>query len=426
MNPTSAFLSTNPAPATTQRRRSVRPHGRSRTAAVLALSAVVLSTLTLGATTASASTADATTAEPAANRSAGGTQLDAALGDVITAGVPGILVRIQDPHQAPRRYAAGVEDLTTRKALRPSATFRIGSVTKTFVAAVVLQLVGEGRLRLDDPVSRTLPGLLANGDEVTVRQLLNHTSGLPDYILNPELFNGIVQNRIWQPRELLALASTQPQLFPPGTAREYSNTNYIVAGLLIQAVTRHPLARELDRRIFTPLHLDHTSFPTGDEPLTGYYAHGYLSPERIPTADGPRLDVSGYNPSHAWAAGAIVSNAEDLSTFYRTLMTGKLLSPSLLTQMTTTVPEDPTDPANTFSYGLGLERVQDTCGVNWGHPGSIYGYQDMAFWNERTGRTVVIASTMSPAPAAVEAPLATATNLALCGDSASSSGAHRR
>ena len=403
---------TSARPGTVSARPSSPPRGarpKSLTAAVLTLGAVVLSSLTFSTGPANATTPSSVV--PSRNDRAA---LEAALKDVVAAGVPGIIVRAQDPDRAPRRHAVGVADLTTGHPLRPSAQFRAGSVTKTFVATVVLQLVGEGQLRLDDPISRTLPGLLANGDQITVRQLLNHTSGLPDYILNPELFAGIVQNRIWMPRELVALAATHPPRFAPGTAWEYSNTNYIVAGLLIEAVTQHPVARALERRIFTPLRLGHTSFPAADEPLTGYHAHGYLSTETIPTADGQPLDVTGYNPSHAWAAGALVSNADDLSSFYRALMTGKLLSAPLLKQMTTTIPEDPTDPNNTFSYGLGLERVQDTCGANWGHTGSIYGYQDLAYWNEHTGRTVVIASTMSPAPAAADAPLATATDLALC------------
>ena len=150
-----------------------------------------------------------------------------------------------------------------------------------------------------------------------MRQLLNHTSGLPDYNDDPELFAGIVENRVWDPRELVALAERHPQLLEPGSAWRYSNTNYIVAGLLVEAVSGRSLARELDRRIFSPLRLDHTSFPAATARLTGYHAHGYLSTESIPTADGQPLDVTGYNPSHAWAAGAIVSNAADLSTSTR-------------------------------------------------------------------------------------------------------------
>ena len=409
MNPVSLGPSATSARPTVLRLRRARPNRRLRAAAVLALTATVLASLILGLSTASAATL-----EPAPKLGAVRTELDAALNDVVAAGVPGIIVRVQDPRHPARSSAAGVGDLATGAALRPAAQFRIGSITKTFVATVVLQLVGEGRLRLDEPVARRLPGLLANGDRVTVRQLLNHTSGLPDYTTDPELFAGIVDNRVWEPRELVALAARHPQLFPPGSAWRYSNTNYIVAGLLVEAVAGRPLARELDRRIFAPLRLDHTSFQAGTARLTGYHAHGYFSTEAIPTADGQPLDVTGYNPSHAWAAGAIVSNTADLSHFYRALLSGKLLGRPLLREMQKTVAEDPTDPNTTFSYGLGLERVNDACGANWGHSGTIFGYQSLAYWNERTGRTVVIASTMYPAPAAAESPLATATGLALC------------
>ncbi len=181
-------------------------------------------------------------------------------------------------------------------------------------------------------------------------------------------------------------------------------------------MTGRPLARELDRRIFAPLRLRHTSFPATTARLSGYHAQGYVSTEFIPTADGQPLDVTGYNPSHAWAAGAIVSNAADLSTFFRALLSGRLLPPAQLREMKQTVAEDPTDPDKTFSHGLGLVRVSDACGANWGHGGTIFGYQSMAFRNERTGRSVVIASTMFFAPAAAEAPFATATDLALCGE----------
>ena len=410
-------MSRTPSPQRPQSARGsgrLRPHRRTGTTAVLILAATVLASLLLGPTAAGAATQALPT--PTSDRA----QLTAAMDGFVRAGVPGIIVRVQDPDLAAFRSAAGVSDLATGAALRPSAQFRIGSVTKTFVSTVVLQLVGEGRLALDEPVARWLPGLLANGNRITVRQLLNHTSGLPNYSDDPELFAGIMQNRIWNPRELIALAERHPLLFAPGTAYGYSNTNYIVAGLLIEAVTNRSLGEELDRRIFAPLQLRHTSFPATTGRLTGYYLHGYLSPEPIPTPNGPRLDVTGYNPSHAWAAGAIVSNAGDLSRFYRALLAGRLLSPILLREMKKTVAEDPTDPQRTFSYGLGLERVSDACGANWGHAGAIYGYSSMAYWNERTGRTVVIASNMSPAPAAAEAPLTTAADLALCGNTRTS------
>lgn len=401
---------TAPSSATSQRARRTRPTRLRRRAVEILASTIVASALVAPA----AAAADAP--RPGASASSNLTALDAALQEFVAAGVPGIVVRIQDPGRAAISLAAGVGEVATGAELRPSAQFRIGSVTKTFVSTVVLQLVGEGRLTLDDPVARWLPGLLANGHDITVRQLLNHTSGLPDYVNDPDLFAGIVQNRIWNPRELVGLAERQPPTSKPGSTFAYSNTNYIVAGLLIEAITGHHLGRELERRIFSPLGLDHTSFPAATGRLTGYYAHGYLSPETIPTADGPRLDVTGYNPSHAWAAGAIVSNPADLATFFRALLGGRLLSPPLLREMKQTVDEDPTDPARTYRYGLGLQRVNDPCGVNWGHSGAIYGYQTLSFWNERTGRTVVMASNMEPAPAAAEAPLATAAGLALCGN----------
>ena len=389
--------------------RHASPNQRFVSATTLVLAAAVLSALIISATPAIGGTPEPT---PRVDYSS---ELDAALDDVVAAGVPGVIVRIKDPHFAARRYAAGADDLSTGTQLRSAARYRAGSITKTFVATIVLQLVGEGRIRLEERVANQLPGLLSNGHRITVRQLLNHTSGLPDYAEDPELFAGILKNRVWEPWELVAMADKHPQLFAPGSAWRYSNTNYIVAGLLIKAVTGHSLAHELKRRVFSPLQLDHTSFPVATAHVARYHAHGYISTETLPTADGQPLDVTGYNPSHAWAAGAIVSNAADLSHFYEALMSGRLLAQPLLREMKKTVAEDPTDPNTTFRYGLGIERVNDACGTNWGHSGKIFGYQTQVYWNAHTGRTTVIASTMFPAPAAAESPLATATDLALCG-----------
>ena len=207
-----------------------------------------------------------------------------------------------------------------------------------------------------------------------MRQLLNHTSGLPDYSKDPELFAGIVKNRVWQPRELVAMAERHPQLFAPGSAWWYSNTNYIVAGLLIEAVTGHPLARELDRRIFSPCTWTTPRSRSGTRPSPATTPTDTSRPRPYPTADGQPLDVTGYNPSHAWAAGAIVSNAADLSHFYRALMAGGC-SPRPAAGDEEDRRRRPHRPNSTFRYGLGLERVNDTCGVNWGHGGAIFGYQ---------------------------------------------------
>ncbi|WP_232295413.1 serine hydrolase [Parafrankia sp. EUN1f] len=334
------------------------------------------------------------------------------LSDVTAAGVPGVVVRVQE-HDRIRQVTAGVTDLATGAPLRPQAKVRIGSITKTFVATVALQLVGEGRLTLDRPVERWLPGLLRDGNRITVRQLLNHTSGLFDYTADPKLLAGITANRVFAPAELVAIAETHPGSFAPGTAWAYSNTNYIVAGLLIQSVTHHSLGEELHRRIFRPLGLADTSFPTASGNIPGYHAHGYVPPEFVPTADGRPFDVTALNPSHAWAAGAIVSTVKDVSRFYQALMGGELLSARMLQQMKSTTVEDAADPG--LRYGLGIERVSDRCGVNWGHGGAIFGYQAMAFWNEDTSRTVTMASTIYPAPPTAAAALTTAADQALCG-----------
>ena len=307
-------------------------------------------------------------------------------------------------------------------ALRPQARFRVGSITKTFVATVVLQLVGEGRLSLDEPVGRRLPGLLANGDTITVRQLLNHTSGLFNYTEDPTVLQGLVQNRVFTPRELVAIAETHPSTAPPGTKWAYSNTDYIVAGLLVEAVTGHPVGEELRTRIFEPLGLADTSFPMTSGNIPGYHAHGYLSaalvpagvvvsPEFVSTPDGRLLDMTELNPSWAWAAGAVISSAPDLSRFYRALMTGSLLTPAMLQEMKTTVPDDPANPSGQ-GYGLGIMRIPTSCGVNWGHNGSVFGYEDAAYWNERTDRTVVVAWNRDHPPAAAGAALSNLINFA--------------
>jgi D-alanyl-D-alanine carboxypeptidase len=394
------------------------PAGLMRRAAAVLASAAMVASTTVATGTSPAVAGLATPLRVPAGSNRADVGLRARMTDVINADVPGVVVLIQDGDQngTIRFAAAGVADLATGAKLWPRARYRVGSLTKTFVATVVLQLVGEGRLGLDDPVARRLPGLLALGNRITVRQLLNHTSGLFDYLADPTMPASIAQNHVFTPTELVGIAGRHANLFPPGTGWAYSNTNFIVAGLLIEAVTHHRLAQELQRRIFAPLRLADTSFPVTTARIAGYHAHGYVPTDLIPTPDGRPFDVTGLNPTAAWAAGAIISNATDLATFYRALMNGRLLHADLLRDMKTTVAEDPAQPDH-FRYGLGIERVQDSCGVNWGHGGNIFGYQDAAYWNEQTDRTVVIASTMFPAPAAAEAALSGLTDFALCGTS---------
>jgi D-alanyl-D-alanine carboxypeptidase len=334
--------------------------------------------------------------------------LPAMLAKIVAAGVPGAILLEQRGPDADFA-TAGVANLAGRTSLRPDARFRIGSITKSFVAAVVLQLVQEGRLALGQPVGHWLPGLLADGGTITVRELLNHTSGLYDYTDDPAFTAAEEANQVFRPAQLVAIAESHPLVFPPGSAYGYSNTNYIVAGLLIQAVTHRSLGWELGHRIFGPLGLRHTSFPVTAARIAGYHADGYA----ILAPGGRPADVTALNPSGAWAAGAIVSTASDVARFYQALLGGRLLSPRTMTQLETAVDETPGDPA--AQSGLGIERYQDPCGVTWGHGGQIPGYQDAAFWNQRTHRVVVLATTLWPgATPAAEKRISNAYNYALC------------
>jgi D-alanyl-D-alanine carboxypeptidase len=209
---------------------------------------------------------------------------------------------------------------------------------------------------------------------VSIRQLLNHTSGVPEYLLVPllELY-GSRQGRFrsWTPRELVALVADQPPLFPPGTTYSYSNTNYVLAGLIVEAATGRTLGQELKRRIIRPLGLHDTYFPINRPDIPGRNAHGYSLPlgDQGPVLDGPLLDFTVYNPSLAWAAGNLVSDLGDLARFFRALLGGRLLPPGLLAEMTTTVPI-----GQGAGYGLGLLVIQTPCGPLIGHDGGIPGF----------------------------------------------------
>jgi D-alanyl-D-alanine carboxypeptidase len=241
-------------------------------------------------------------------------------------------------------------------------------------------LVGEGKLGLDDTVEHWLPGAVPNGEGVTVRQLLDHTSGLFDYTADPGVFAPYLSGDLgfaWTPQQLLAIAVRHPPDFAPGARFQYDNTGYLLLGLIVQAVTGHALQDELRSRIFAPLKLRHTSLRLGPR-IRGHHAHGYM-----PIAGDPHFDVTGISPSWAWAAGAVVSTADDVDAFYRALLRGRLLSGRLLRQMKTTVAigvpgED---------YGLGLWHTRSfavegrtlPCGRPWGHNGDLPGYHADAF-----------------------------------------------
>jgi D-alanyl-D-alanine carboxypeptidase len=305
-------------------------------------------------------------------------ELQRLLDQIVAAGAPGTAALVKDEHGI-QRAASGVADLRTGRPMRPRLTYRVGSLTKPFVATVVLQLVAEGRLSLSDTVQRWLPGILPYGDQITIRQLLNHTSGVPDYTLEPLVRLYTVPHgrfRAWRPRELVALIADQPPDFPPGTAWSYSNTGYVLAGLIVQAATGHKLGQELTRRIIRPLGLRNTFFPVNRPTIPGRNARGYSLP--LGQDDGPLLDFTVYNPSLAWGAGNLTSDLGDLGRFFRALLGGRLLPPRLLAEMTTPVPTG--QPG--FGYGLGLAVIETPAGRLIGHDGAIPGFLNVVLSTE--------------------------------------------
>ncbi|MEV4462034.1 serine hydrolase domain-containing protein [Micromonospora echinofusca] len=270
--------------------------------------------------------------------------------------------------------ATGVRDLRSQAPVPPHARFRIGSVTKVFTAALVLQLVAEGRIHLADPVQRHLPGLLpADYPTVTVRQLLDHTNGIP----SPTMPDGIewqLAHRYdrWTPEQIVRLGLRNPREFEPGTKQHYTNMGYIVAGLLVEKVTGHPYARELDRRIARPLRLRDTYAPGDDPRILGPHAHGYQAVVR----DGATelVDATTWSQTFTPASGDVISSLADLDTFVTALFAGRVVPAAQLAEMFT-LPAVPDVAGGPARYSVGLTAFPLPGGeVLWIKTGSRFGY----------------------------------------------------
>ena len=303
--------------------------------------------------------------------------VERAVAAVLDAGAPGLVAHVQDGARS-WTEAKGLANLGRRAPMRPTDRFRIASITKTYIAAVTLQLAAEGRLGLDDPVAAHLPGLLRDGARITVRQLLNHTSGLADDAEDLPAVQQAGASGAIPPREQVRLADAAPRSFAPGAGWHYTNTGYHVLGLLIERLTGHDLAA----RLFGPLHLAATSF----EPQPGIpagIAHGYW-----PGWGRPAVDATNSVGGGAWAAGATVSTAGDVARFYAALLSGRVLPAGLVDQMRSTV--TPTKPGYGDGYGLGLMRFDLPCGPAWGHGGNLGSYTSMAIAAPEGHRVAVV------------------------------------
>ncbi|WP_314242364.1 serine hydrolase domain-containing protein [Streptomyces kutzneri] len=308
--------------------------------------------------------------------------LTQALRNTTAAGAPGALARFSGPGGVSVR-TEGVRDKAAGSAMDPQARFRIGSVSKTFSSVVLLQLVNEGRIDLDTAVNQYLPGLLPD-DRITVRHLLSHRSGLADYTnaMFEHTVPGFeaVRNKVFSYQELVDLSLREPRTTEPGVAYKYSNTNFVVVGMLIEKATGNGVAKEYERRIFKPLKLRNTSYVHPSAQIKGLHTRGYLHPDEVGAA---LVDSTEQTVSWAQSAGAVISNPADLNTFTSALLGGRLLPARMLDAMLTATP---TDTTNTRFYGLGLRRYDLSCGTSvYGHTGTVQGFYTYAF-STRDGR----------------------------------------
>ncbi|HSX33369.1 MAG TPA: serine hydrolase domain-containing protein [Candidatus Saccharimonadales bacterium] len=308
--------------------------------------------------------------------------------------------------------AAGTANLATGAPTQADMKMRIGSITKSFVAAVALQLVAEHKLSLNDSLQKWVPGILPYASQVTVKQLLGQTSGVPDYLeatgdsLVYQFVRGEVSRyQTWTPQQLIAMIASQPRDVIPAGQAEYSDSNYILAGLVVEAVTHDTIQHQVQSRIITPLHLTHTSFPTTQTNMTGLYANGYsyaVDADGNPIVGQPlstyTTDFTNYNTSFVWATGAMISNPADMNTFMSALVGGHLLPPGLTAQMKQTVPI--TLPEGLFPPGFGaglgiwswdLQNVDPPNGCTqriYGHEGEVPGYDSWSFSNGSGTRAI--------------------------------------
>jgi D-alanyl-D-alanine carboxypeptidase len=301
------------------------------------------------------------------------------------ASVPGAIVGVWQDGAAPYVRAFGVRDTASGAPMATNLHMRIGSLTKTFIVTAILQLVDQGKVGLDDPIGKYVLGV-PNGDAITIRQLAAMRSGLYSYtdVAVPALASQ--PQRRWRPEELLEISFRHPPLFPPGAEFDYSNTNTVLLGLVVEKVSGLSLNTYIAEHITRAENLDHTVFPT-DPALPSPRAQGYTK-----TPEGKLVDATDWNPTWTWAAGQMISTVDDLHVWARDVATGKLLSPAIQREREQFLLA-PSEGEGSL-YGLGLENQN-----GWiGHNGNIAGYQTYAYYlaPQRTTMVVLVNSNTDP------------------------------
>ncbi|MER5228274.1 serine hydrolase domain-containing protein [Streptomyces flaveus] len=295
---------------------------------------------------------------------------------------PTTSAQLRAAHDTDHWYGTtGQADLTTGRAARPDDKFRAGSVTKAFVATVVLQLWTERRVELNAPIGHYLPGLLPSDfARITVTQLLNHTSGIPDHqgIPDPSTPEAALRHRFdrWTPHEWVRTVTHGPLKFRPGTKQEYRGINYVLLALLIEKLTGQRYGEAIGCRVLRPLGLTRTLLPGDDPRLHGPHVHGYLR-----MTDGSLRDATVYNPSSTWGEGELVSTVDDLFCFQQALFCGDLLPPRAMDKLCTLPPAEVRmlKDGSPARYSMGLQTATVNGVTFWGKTGEMYGYRTRVF-----------------------------------------------
>jgi D-alanyl-D-alanine carboxypeptidase len=325
--------------------------------------------------------------------------------------VTGAVVEVRSPQLGDWTTTIGARTFRGTDPLHVADHVRIGSVTKTWTGTVVLQLVDEGLLRLDDPVAKYRPDV-PNGQNITIEQLLTMRSGLGNYTTSPELNRSMDTEpaKIYKPEELISIGLAMPPQFPPGDGFLYSNTNTALLGRIVEQLTGNPLGTEIQRRILDRLGMTGSSFPATSAVLPDPHPQGYAYGTNVETVESnvlssekqaaaragtlAPLDVTNANPSWAWAAGAGISTADDLTRYVQALVGGGLLGPATQKARLDSVrPVDPAAPDGP-GYGLALARF----GPFYGHTGELPGFNTFAGYDPDRRNTVVVWTSLAPSP----------------------------
>jgi D-alanyl-D-alanine carboxypeptidase len=288
--------------------------------------------------------------------------------------VPGVVVGIWTP-QGVWVKSFGKADINSGQAMSTADRVRIASNTKTVVATVVLLLAQEGKLSLDDKLSKYVP-TVKDADNITVRQDLQMTSGTFSFTEDEQFGKDFTADPLMNitPEQEIEIANKHANYFPPGQGWHYSDTNYEIAGLIVEKVTGHKLEEEVTSRVIKPLSLSKTSFPTTPD-ITGQHSKGYV------LQNGKLVDYTRVNPAVPWGGGAMVSNLDDVKTWVTALVSGSLLDKSMHAEQMKTV------GSGGLKYGLGIAEFVSGF---WGHNGSIFGFNSIMLRNPERDATFVV------------------------------------